>query len=50
MKVEMRKTGMPKWYIESCEKIKYLFPLGHAVEYVKAREKGEKRYGNKGRI
>lgn len=38
MKVEMRKTGMPKWYIESCEKIKYLFPLGHAVEYVKARE------------
>ena len=47
MKVEMRKTGMPKWYIESCEKIKYLFPLGHAVEYVKAREKGGKRYGNK---
>lgn len=38
MKVEMRKTGMPKWYIESCEKIKYLFPLGHAVEYVKAWE------------
>ena len=38
MKVEMRKTGMPKWYIESCEKIKYLLPLGHAVEDVKARE------------
>ena len=27
MKVEMRKTGMPKWYIESCEKIKYLFQM-----------------------
>lgn len=31
---QLKTSGVPEWYIEACQKVKYLFPRAHATSYV----------------